>query len=135
VVSPLSERQWAFLMAVAARVVPESASLDAAGRGRFAGIVGKALADRPRSIQRQFALFLRVIRWASLLRFGASFDRLAPERQDAVLRWFMDAPIAKLRSGFWGLRVLIFMGHYGQPEAWPSIRYAPSFRGNEMLHG
>ena len=134
-VPPLSEKQWAFLMEVARRVVPETAALDAAGRERFVAIVGKALADRPRSIQRQFALFLGVIRWAPLLRFGAPFDRLAPERRDAVLRAFMDAPLAKLRSGFWGLRVLIFMGHYGQPEAWPSIRYAPSFRGNEMLHG
>jgi hypothetical protein len=134
-VSPLSEKQWALLMEVARRVVPETAALDAAGRERFAAIVGNALSDRPRSIRRQFALFLGVIRWAPLLRFGAPFDRLAPGRRDAVLRWLMDAPLGKLRSGFWGLRVLIFMGHYGQPEVWPAIRYTPSFRGNEMLHG
>jgi hypothetical protein len=134
-VSPLSEKQWAFLMEVARRVVPETAALDPGGRERFAAIVGKALEDRPRSIRRQFALFLGVIRWLPLLRFGAPFDRLRPERQDAVLLWFMEAPLGKLRSGFWGLRVLIFMGHYGRPEVWPAIRYAPSFRGNEMLHG
>ncbi len=133
--SPLSEKQWAFLIKVARRVVPETAALDAVGRERFVAIIGNALSDRPRNIRRQFALFLGVIRWAPLLRFGAPFDRLAPEHRDAVLRWFMDAPLGKLRSGFWGLRVLIFMGHYGQPEVWPAIRYTPSFRGNEMLHG
>ena len=133
--SPLNERQWRIFLAVAARVVPAVATLDAAGRGRFAAIVGKALAERPRSLQRQFALFLSVVRWAPALRFGAPFDRLGPAAQDAALRWFMDAPAAKLRGGFWGLRALVFMGYYGQPEVWPAIRYAPSFSGNESLHG
>ncbi len=133
--TPLSERQWAFFLAVAARVVPAVTSLDEAGRERFAAIVGTALAGRPRSLRRQFALFLSAVRWAPALRFGAPFDRLAPAAQDSVLRWFMDAPAAKLRGGFWGLRALVFMGYYGQPEVWGAIRYAPSFSGNEFLHG
>ncbi len=115
--------------------MPPIAALDGAGRERFAAIVGTALAGRPRSLRRQFALFLSVVRWAPALRFGAPFDRLAPAVQDAVLRWFMDAPVAKLRGGFWGLRALVFMGYYGQPEAWSAVRYAPSFSGNEFLHG
>jgi hypothetical protein len=134
-VSPLSQRQWGFFLAVAARVVPAIASLDEAGRERFAAIVGTALAGRPRPLQRQFALFLGVVRWAPALRYGAPFDRLGPAAQDAVLRWFMNAPAAKLRGGFWGVRALAFMGFYGQPELWSAIRYAPSFSGNEFLHG
>jgi hypothetical protein len=122
-------------MRVAARIVPAVADLDVAGRSHFVAIVSKALSDRPRSIQRQFGLFLGVLRWAPLLRFGAPFDRLPPAHEDAVLRWFLDAPLGKLRSGFWGLRALAFMGYYGQPEVWPSLRYTPSFKGNEMLHG
>ena len=133
--APLSERQWAFLMCVAERIVPAAGTLDGAGRARFLAIVSKALADRPRSIQRQFALFLGLVRWAPLFRFGAPFDRLAPARQDAVLRFLLDAPLAKLRGGFWGLRALAFMGYYGQPEVWPGVGYAPSFEGNERLHG
>ncbi len=134
-VASLSERQSSFLMRVAERIVPVAGTLDDAGRERFAAIVGTALAGRPRSLQRQFALFLNVVRWAPALRFGAPFDRLAPAAQDAALRWFMDAPLRKLRGGFWGLRALVFMGYYGQPEVWSAIRYAPSFSGNEFLHG
>ena len=132
---PLNEREWAFFLRLAARVVPATASLDAAGRGRFAAIVAKALAERPPALRRQLALFLGVLRWAPVARYGAPFDRLAPDRQDAVLRFFMDAPLAKLRSGLWGVRALVFMGYYGQPEVWPAVRYAPSFDGNERLHG
>jgi hypothetical protein len=131
----LSERKWVFLMSVAARIVPAAADLNAEGRARFLAIVNKALSERPRATQRQFALFLGIVRWAPLLRFGAPFDRLPDEDQDAVLRWFLDAPLGKLRGGFWGLRALAFMGYYGQTEVWPSLRYTPSFNGNEMLHG
>ena len=131
---PLSERQWRFLRVVAVRVAPPVAGLDAAGASRFEAIVGKALADRPPALVRQFRLFLALLRWAPLLRFGARFERLSPARQDAVLRFLLDAPVAKLRAGFWGLRALVFMGYYGQPENWPAIRYAPSFDGNERLH-
>jgi len=134
-VPPLNERQWAFLMDVARRIVPEVAGLDPAGRARFVAIVEKTLAERPRRIRRQFGVFLGLLRWAPALRFGARFDRLAPARQDAVLRWLMDAPLAKLRGGFWGLRALTFMGYYGRLEVGPAIRYAPSFKGNELLHG
>ncbi len=133
--TPLSERQWAFFLAVAARVVPAAATLDGAGCERFAAIVRTALAGRPRSLQRQFVLFLSVVRWAPALRYGAPFDHLQPTAQDAALRWFIDAPLGKLRGGFWGLRALVFMGYYGQPEVWGAIRYAPSFSGNEFLHG
>jgi hypothetical protein len=133
-VSPLSERQWQFFRVVAARVVPSCDRLDAAGQARFDAIVAKALGDRPRSVQRQLGLFLTLLRWAPALRFGAPLDRLDPARQDRVLRWLIDAPILKLRSGFWGVRALAFMGVYGQPEEWPALRYSPSFDGNRFLH-
>lgn len=132
---PLNESQWRFFLTVAARVVPAVPRLDAPAQARFRDIVLKALTDRPRAVQRQFGLFLHLIRWAPLLRYGARFEGLRPERQDTVLRWLLDAPLGTLRSGFWGLRALVFMGYYARPEVWAEIRYAPSFHGNELLHG
>jgi hypothetical protein len=134
VVVPLSDAQWRFFLCVAERVVPALAQFDAAQHARFAAIVGKALAERPAALQRQLALFLRVIRWAPFVRYLTRFDRLTPERQDAVLRFLMRAPIEKIRGGFWGLRALVFMGVYARPEAWSEINYAPAFDGNERLH-
>ena len=63
-VTPMSEAQWGFFLTVAGRVVPAVAQLEKAGQAGFREIVLKALSDRPRSVQRQFALFLGVIRWA-----------------------------------------------------------------------
>src|SRR2546426_4836545 len=44
--------------AVATCVVPEASRLDAAQWDEMAAIVGRAMAARPRAIQRQLALFL-----------------------------------------------------------------------------
>jgi hypothetical protein len=130
----LNERQWQLLLHIGASIVPEVTGLDAEGQRRFRELVGGALAQRPRSMQRQFALFLGVLHWLPALRFGRSFDRLGARQRDAVLRWLLDAPVMRLRSGFWGLRTLVFMGVYGQPQSWPAIGYRPSFDGNQHLH-
>lgn len=127
-----SDRRFLF-ETLAPRIAPPAASLDAAGKAGFLRLVERALAGRPRALQRQFALFLRVLRWAPFLRYGAPLDRLDPERQDAVLRWFHSCPVPILRKGFWGVKTLILMGTYGRPELGPSIGYAPSKRGNDRL--
>ncbi|MGE5236189.1 MAG: gluconate 2-dehydrogenase subunit 3 family protein [Acidobacteriota bacterium] len=130
----LDEREWTFLDVLAARIAPDTERLDAAGRQRFRAIVEKALALRSPAMVRQVRLFLRVLRTAPVARYGRRFERLAPERQDAVLRWFQDARVQKLRQGLWGVKALVFMGYYAQPEVTPSLGYAPSFDGNSRLH-
>ena len=123
------------LWAVAERVVPEVSSLDPAGRERFAAIVERALLDRPPGVRRQVAAFLGVLRWLPAGRWGRRFERLAPACQDRFLAWLQECPLSLFQRGFWGLKALVFMGYYGQPEVWPSLRYTPSFNGNERLHG
>ena len=130
----LSQEKAEFLQVLAARIVPETTDLDAAGLSRFFGIIDEALQDRPASVRRQFAIFLGVLRWASLARYGSPFDKLRAERQDAVLRWFEDCPVSLLRKGFWGLKAMVFMGYYGQPETNELVGYAPEFDGRERLH-
>ena len=68
------------------------------------------------------------------MRFGRPFESLAGDRQDRVLRWLEGGPVSLLRKGFWGLKVMVFMGYYGQVESWPEIGYAPERDGNARLH-
>ena len=121
----LSRPTAEFLQILASRIVPETADLDSAGKGRFFGIIDQVLDDREPSVRRQFAAFLGVLRWAPLLRFGRPFDRLSGDRQDAVLRWFEDCPVRLLRAGTWGLKAMVFMGYYGQPETNDLVGYHP----------
>ena len=130
----LPQEKAEFLRVLAARIVPETAELDAAGQARFFGIIDEALQIREPSVRRQFSIFLSVLRWAPLFRFGTSLDRLSPERQDAALRWFEDCPISLLRKGFWGLKAMVFMGYYGQPETNELVGYEPEFDGRSGLH-
>lgn len=97
-------------------------------------LIDQALADRPAAIQRQFSLFLHVLRWAPVARYGRPLDRLAPQQQDSVLRWFQDFPVQVIRSGFWGVRTLVMMSYYARPEVGASIGYQPSADGNAVLH-
>ena len=131
----LSRERALFLEVVAARIVPEVAGLDAAGMARFVGIVDGALMERPEALRRQFGMLLGVIRWLPLARWGTPFERLTGPQQDRVLGWLEDAPVSKLRAGFWGLKTLVFMGYYGQEEIWPELPYAPRRDGNEVLRG
>ncbi|OFW04114.1 MAG: hypothetical protein A3H96_26535 [Acidobacteria bacterium RIFCSPLOWO2_02_FULL_67_36] len=123
------------LLCVGERIAPGITELDEAGHARVSAMIQHALDRRRPALRRQLAIFLAVLRWSPVLRYGRRFDRLTPARQDAVLRWFHDAPLAPLRQGFWGVRTLIYMGYYGRPEVAEAIGYRPSRTGNAFLHG
>jgi hypothetical protein len=120
--------------AIAARVVPVSATLAPGDRDVMFALVDQTLASRPAATIRQLELFLTLLRWAPLLRYGRRFETLAPARQDAVLRAAQDAPLQLLRSGFWGVRTLAYLGYYGRPDVYPSIGYTPTTDGLAVLH-
>ena len=130
----LRDRQWELLFSVGARLVPETAALTPAQRDQWRAIIADALGDRPEAMRRQFSAFLGIIERGPMLRFGAPFSALAPERQDRVLRWFQDCPVELFRKGFWGLKTLVLMGYYARPEAAAEVGWTPSFAGNEKLH-
>ncbi len=114
------------LLAISERIAPGIRTLDADGRDRVLAIIEHAVASRPADVQRQFRLFLSVVRWLPALRYGRPFERLRPAQRDAVLHWFHDAPLTPLRQGFWGLKTLVFMGYYGRPEVADRIGYRPA---------
>ena len=134
VMKSLSAEHAAFFMVVAETITPEVALLDADGRSRMETIVDTALQDRDATTRKQFGSFLSVIRLAPVIRYGRVFDRLDGDRRDAVLRWFEGCPISLLRSGFWGLKVVVFMGYYGQPEHAKVVGYTPDIDGRAWVH-
>ncbi|MCP3978627.1 MAG: gluconate 2-dehydrogenase subunit 3 family protein [bacterium] len=128
-----SSRAELFL-AIAGRIVREVAAFDDTARTAFLEPVQKTLASRSPSMRRQFALFLSILRWSPILRYGRSFESLPTEQQDAVLSWYFRSPLAILRKGFWGLKTLVFLGYYGRPDVGESIAYRPQRDGNARLH-
>src|SRR5437016_12531327 len=66
--------------AVATCVVPEASRFDAAQWDEMAAIVARAIAARPRAMQRQLALFLILLEWFPLVRYGRRLSRLEPAR-------------------------------------------------------
>lgn len=130
----LTDNQRSLLRTLACRIVPDAAHFTDAQHASMLALVDDALGARQPGMRRQFALFLNVLRLAPLVRYGRTLDRLDGARQDAVLRFFQDAPIQLVRSGFWGVRTLIFIGCYGRPDAGAAIGYSPSTDGNAVLH-
>ena len=101
-------------MAVA--VVPEMADLSGGGWARAEEIVETTLAERPPAVRRQLRLFLRLLNWMPFPLYLRTFRSLDPRRRILFLERLERAPLLKLRQGFWGLRTLVLMGYYGQPE-------------------
>ena len=121
------------LETITAIVIPGYSDLGNSERKRFLEIVDDALSDRPESMRRQLGLFLKILNVAPILRWGRPLGRLDVSRGERSLRWFQDAPIAKFRQGFWGLKTLIFMGYYGRSEVWPELGYAPNIGGGDRV--
>src|SRR5437016_14515017 len=67
--------------AVATCVVPEAGGLDAAQWDEMEAIVARAIAARPRALQRQLALFFTLLAWPPLLRYGRRLSRLDAGRR------------------------------------------------------
>ena len=114
-------------------VVPDAKQLDGSGWLALEGLVEDALKIRPPALRGQLQLFLRTIEWLPVVRYGHTFSALADERRGRVLRYFQDHPLERIRSGFWGLRTLAFLGYYGRPEGAHAVGYVVNPRGWEAM--
>src|SRR3989454_11858597 len=132
---PGSGRARGVFRAVAACVVPDATRLDAAQWDEVEAIVARAIAARPRGVRRQVALFLELLEWLPLFRYGRRLSRLDPARRARFLALVQRAPLLLLRRGFWGVRTLILMGYYGRPAAAADIGYRADARGWEARRG
>jgi hypothetical protein len=117
--------------AIAVTVVPEAARLSDRGWEELERLVERRLATQPARIRRQIRLFIRVLQWLPLVRFGRTFTGLDVARRLRVLAAVGDAPVLLLRRGVWALRVLVQLGYYTQPDVAAEIGYRADPRGWE----
>jgi hypothetical protein len=129
---PVVGRARAVFRAIATTVVPEAGHLGSREWDEVEAIVGRALAGRPPRLRRQLTLFLLLLEWLPLLRYGRQLSHLHRARRRAVLERLERAPLLLVRRGFWGLRTLILMGYYGRPAAAAAIGYRADARGWEV---
>ena len=115
--------------AIATTVVPEATHLDAAQWDEVAGIIARVVDARPPALRRQLALFLMVLEWLPVARYGRRFSRLDAARRTRWLEGLQRAPLLLVRRGFWGLRTLILMGYYGRPRVTAEIGYRADAHG------
>jgi|SRR5919198_3154363 hypothetical protein len=133
--SSLLERLRPVWRAVATSVVPEAAHLTATEWAEADAIVTRAIAARPSREQRQLALFLRLLEWLPLLRYGRRLPALDAGRRERFLRFVQRGAPLLVRRGFWGVRTLAFMGYYGRPAAAAAIGYRADPHGWEGRSG
>ncbi len=124
----------AIFRSVVQTVLPETEALSVVQWESMERLISDALQRRPVRELRQLCLFLRLIEWASVLRYGHRFTLLDRPRRRRLLSYLQDHPVQVVRAGFWGLRTLAFLGYYGQPEISAAIGYRPDARGWEALH-
>ena len=117
------------LRAIGETIIPESTGLDQAGWDALERTVSTAIAAHPPRLQRQLRLFLRLIQWLPVLRYGRPFTALGPGHRHQFLSALENAPLLLIRRGFWGLRTLILMGYYTQAQVIVAIGYRADPRG------
>ncbi|MCI0436069.1 MAG: hypothetical protein L0271_20870 [Gemmatimonadetes bacterium] len=115
--------------AVTEVVVPEARRLDDSEWLAAEAIVARAIAQRPRRVQRQIRLFMRILDGFALLRRGRRLHAMDAPPRAAFLERIQASRILLLRRGFWGLRTLALMGYYGRPGAAAEIGYRAHAQG------
>ena len=108
---------------IAETIVPEVRDLDDAAWLSCVRIVEHALVQRPAAMQRQIALFIRVLNVIALFKHGRTLPALIPSMRTKFLEEIQDSRVLLIRRGFWGVRTLIFMGFYARPEAVAHVGY------------
>jgi len=119
--------------AIASVVIPDTDGFDDAAWGELESLAEESLRTRPAALHRQIRLLLRVIQWLPVLRFGRTFTSLDTSRRTQFLAGLQTSRVDRLRVGFWGLRTLVLLGHYGRPAAAARIGYEPNARGWEAM--
>lgn len=117
--------------AAAKAFIPELAEAPPATWERLEATVERALGDRPPAMRRQLVLFIRILDLLALFRHGRRLTSLPAAQRTRLLDRLSRASLLLLRRGVWGLRTLVQMGYYTQPEVQTAIGYRANAAGWE----
>ncbi|MCP3924444.1 MAG: hypothetical protein GY714_17870 [Desulfobacterales bacterium] len=81
-------------------------------------------------VKKQFKLFLTVIQIISIIRYLKKFELLNPEKREKLFRFLENFPVGKIRLGFWGLRSMVLLSHYGSHAHSKKIGFTGPTKGN-----
>ena len=112
-----------------ATFVPATAKLSPSELAPVLARVDARLAAEPPTLHKQLRLLVRVLWWLPLLTHLRTMGGLAPAQRQRFLERLQDGSLAKLRLGIWGLRTLLFVGWYGDPEVQAQLGYRPNVGG------
>ena len=129
ILTPLHDK----LRPIAETMVPPIADLDDAAFLKVLALIDVRLAGEPPALGRQLRLFVKVLTFLPIFFALRTFGGLAPKRRLAFLEALQDCPIQKLRVGVWGLRTLIYLGYYTDPNVQAALGYRPRLDGWEGL--
>jgi hypothetical protein len=111
------------LRALAPAFVPEVEAASAVQWAALEATIAHAVAQRPPGVRRQLAWFLRLLVMAGYVRFGRPLTRIRLADRNRFLERLSRSPLLPVRRGVWGLRTLVMMGWYTQPEVIRAMGY------------
>ena len=119
----LSGKRLIRFEALQQRLVPRAQRFTDEERAASRALVNSLVGRMPAANRRKLGLFLVIIDILSFVRGLRPFRNLSPARQDRVLHFLFDGPVALLRKGFFGINTLSKLGVYGQTSLYDEIGY------------
>ncbi len=117
--------------ALAISFIPETARADAAQWTALEQTIERTLAARPPRLRRQIALFVRLLDAWARFRHGHGLAALDAVRRTDLLARFAASRFLLFRRGVWGLRTLVMLGWYTQPQVVLALGYRAGAAGWE----
>jgi len=124
-----NRRRREIFRAVAEAALPATREYTADEWAAAEQVIEGALADRPASVGRQIGLFLSILDLLPFLTRARSFRALPAQGRLEVLESLQEHRLLLFRRGVWGVRTLVYMGHYTRTEVHRSMGYGAHPRG------
>lgn len=116
------------LRALAISFIPETALAHGEQWAALEATLEHVVQSRP-GLRRQLVLLIGLLDAAARIRYGRGLLGLDTVRRGALLENLAASRWLLLRRGIWGLRTLVMLGWYGQPEVTAALGYRASAAG------